>query len=219
MLDKIVGSKPSNSSTPMHTAVARLVKPVLESQRNVRKLKRAGVDPDAAVAVLCNLEFYANLLPSAKRCRRGGTFLDEEAAAKLGRGGVYLSSDAMKKIMAGKEKGRAEKEAEKVAKAAAVALAKTTKAVAKATKAAEKEARKAARAANKLTAAAAKAATAAAKKEAAAAKRAAAEERKREGPFTPFRASVAKQGTAAAQSAIATTTANAQNIGYIEFLL
>ena len=59
----------------------------------------------------------------------------------------------------------------------------------------------------------------AAKKEAAAAKRAAAEVRKREGPFTPFRASVAKQGTAAAQSVIATTTANAQNIGYIEFLL
>jgi len=119
MLQKIVGSQPCPTTTPMHTTVARLIKPVLESSRNLAKLKRAGVDPDAAVAVICNLEFYASLLPTTKRRRRGGTFLDEEAAARLTTGGVCLNTTQMKEIMANKEDERAMKEATKAANAAA----------------------------------------------------------------------------------------------------
>jgi len=124
VLNEIVGSEPTSTDTPMHTAVARLVKPILESQRNLRKLKRAGVDPDAAVAVLCNLEFYASLLPSAKRRRRGGTFVDEVAAAKLAGGGVCLNTTQMKQLMEAKE---AERVAKAVAKQAATAMKQQAK--------------------------------------------------------------------------------------------
>ena len=99
----------------------------MASSRSVRKLKRDGIDPDAATAVLCNIQLFSTLEAIGKRSRKGGQFLDEAAASKLEGGGLRLTLDKMKEINAKKENAKemkikkkldeaARKEAEKMAK-------------------------------------------------------------------------------------------------------
>jgi hypothetical protein len=106
MLQGIVGKVPVSKDEPAHSASCALVTAVLGSDRNVRKLKRAGVDPDTACAVLCNVQLYSELQTLTKRSRRGGAFLDEDMASKMKRGGVCLSGAQMEDIMKTQEEQR-----------------------------------------------------------------------------------------------------------------
>jgi len=106
----IIGRDPARTDTPGHPLVLAMVNPVICSARNLRKLQRHDIHPDTACAVVTNLALFSQQVPTGKRGRRGGTFLDEALAAKkLPRGGILATSADMKKIMKAKEDAVAEK--------------------------------------------------------------------------------------------------------------
>jgi len=98
MLAGIVGKEPPSTKEVVHSVAASLVSAVLDSDRNILKLKRDGVDPDAATAVLCNMQLFSTLEAMGSRSRKGGQFLDEAAASNLQGGGLRLTLNKMKEI-------------------------------------------------------------------------------------------------------------------------